>query len=149
MKVKIIFLTLIVLIQGFSINAAPPDEGMWLPMLVGRLNMADLQKRGFKLSAEEIYSVNKSSMKDAVVQIGGFCTGELISSQGLMLTNHHCAFSSIQYHSSVEHDYLTDGFWAKNHEAELACPEITASILVRMEDVTERIAKALSGLSDA
>lgn len=93
------------------------DEGMWLPLLVKRLNFEDMQKAGLKLTAEEIYDVNNSSLKDAIVRLGrGFCTAEIISSEGLMLTNHHCGYDIIQGHSSVEKDYLTNGFWAMNRE---------------------------------
>lgn len=129
------------------------DEGMWLPMLVKRLNEADMKANGLKLTAEEIYSVNNSSLKDAIFGLGygnpagNFCTSEAISSQGLLLTNHHCGFDMIQNHSTVENDYLTNGFWAKTFADELPNPGITASVLVKMEDVTERIKKALDGLN--
>ncbi|WP_375561050.1 S46 family peptidase [Bernardetia sp. OM2101] len=129
------------------------DEGMWLPMLVKRLNEADMKANGLKLTAEEIYSVNNSSLKDAIFGLGygdpswNFCTSEAISSKGLLLTNHHCAFDMIQNHSTVDNDYLTDGFWAKSLAEELPNPGITASVLVKMEDVTERVKKALDGLS--
>ncbi|WP_338763913.1 S46 family peptidase [Bernardetia sp. ABR2-2B] len=129
------------------------DEGMWLPMLVKRLNEADMKANGLKLTAEEIYSVNNSSLKDAIFGLGygdpswNFCTSEAISSKGLLLTNHHCAFDMIQNHSTVDNDYLTDGFWAKSMAEELPNPGITASVLVKMEDVTERVKKALDGLN--
>jgi len=133
----------LILILSLSLSQAlasmSKDEGMWLPLLISRLNHSDMQQKGFRLTADEIYSVNQGSMKDAVVSLGGFCTGELISNEGLMLTNHHCAFSSIQFHSSVSKDFLTHGFWAYSKKEELSCPEVYASILVRMEDVTERI----------
>ena len=119
--------------------AGRADEGMWLPLLIKRLNYADMQSKGLQLSAEEIYSVNNSSLKDAIVSLGGFCTAEMISGEGLMLTNHHCAFDAIQSHSTTEHDYLTDGFWAMNRGEELAVPGLTASFLVRMEDVTDQV----------
>ena len=119
------------------------DEGMWLPMLIKRLNHADMQKLGLKLTAEEIYSVNNSSLKDAIVQFGGGCTGEIISDQGLLLTNHHCGLGQIQEHSSVEHDYLTNGFWAMNKEEELTNPGLSVSFLVRMEEVTAQFADSL------
>ena len=112
------------------------DEGMWLMMFIKRLNEADMQKEGCKLTAEEIYNVNNSSLKDAIVVLGGgFCTSEFVSNDGLMLTNHHCGLDAVQSHSSVEHDYITDGFWAKSHADELTNEGLTASILVRMEDV--------------
>src|SRR5437868_3356595 len=88
------------------------DEGMWLPQLLNALTIKDMQKNGCKLTAEQIYSVNKSSLKDAIVQFGGGCTAEIISDQGLILTNHHCGYSSIVMHSTVQKDYLTNGFWA-------------------------------------
>lgn len=118
----------------------PPDEGMWLPMLIGK-NYAEMKKMGLKLTPEDIYNVNKSSLKDAIVWLQ-FCTGTFISNEGLMLTNHHCAYSSIQYHSSVQNDYLTNGFWAMKKSEEKHCPEITASVLYRMEDVSEKVKNA-------
>jgi hypothetical protein len=112
---------------------------MWLPLLIKRLNEVDMQKAGLKLTAEEIYSVNNSSLKDAIVSFGGFCTAEMISNEGLMLTNHHCGFDAVQSHSSVQHDYITDGFWAMTRDQELTNPGLTASFLVRMEDVTQTV----------
>ncbi|GIV43488.1 MAG: peptidase S46 [Bacteroidia bacterium] len=118
----------------------PPDEGMWLPMLIGK-NFKEMKKMGLKLTPDDIYNVNKSSLKDAIVWLQ-FCTGTFISNEGLMLTNHHCAYSSIQYHSTVQNDYLTNGFWAMKKSEEKHCPEITASVLYRMEDVTEKVKNA-------
>ena len=115
------------------------DKGMWLPSLIAS-RIDDMKSKGFKLSAEDIYSINKASMKDAVVLFDGGCTGEIISEKGLLLTNHHCGYDAIQAHSTVEHDYLTDGFWAMNHEEELPCPGLKVHILVRMEEVTDRLA---------
>ncbi len=114
------------------------DEGMWLPMLVGK-NINEMQKMGFKLTADDIYSVNQSSLKDAIVQFGGGCTAELISAEGLIITNHHCGFSRIQAHSSVEHNYLSNGFWAMSKQEELPNPGLTVRFLVRMEDVTAQV----------
>lgn len=128
----------------FAVIPVKADEGMWLPMMIKRLNQRDLQKMGLQLTPEEIYSVNNSSLKDAIVSLGGFCTGEIISDQGLMLTNHHCAYDAIRDHSSVENDYLTDGFWAMSKEEEKPNQGLTASFLVRMEDVTERVLAALN-----
>lgn len=131
---RIVFLALAILpILGFS------KEGMWLPFLVEQLAIDDMRSMGFKLSAEDIYSVNNSSLKDAVVHFGGGCTGEMISDKGLLLTNHHCGYGQIQYHSTVENDFLTNGFWAMNQDEELANPGLTATFIVRMEDVTELI----------
>lgn len=121
-----------------------PDEGMWLPLHIKRLNHADMQKAGLKLSAEELYSINKSSLKDAIVSLGGFCTGEIISKEGLMLTNHHCGYDAIQTHSTVEKDYLTNGFWAMKREDELPNKGLTAAFLVRMEDVTAKVNAVLN-----
>ncbi|MBR4392152.1 MAG: S46 family peptidase [Bacteroidales bacterium] len=122
------------------------DEGMWLPMFVERLNYVDMQKMGLQLTPEEIYSINHNSLKDAIVGLGStpkptgfFCTGEIVSEKGLLFTNHHCGYSAIQKLSSVEHDYLKDGFWAKNYGEELPAPEMTASFLIRMEDVTNDV----------
>ena len=124
---------------------AKADEGMWLPFLVKRLNYADMQKKGLKLTAEEIYSVNHSSLKDAIIQFGNGCTGEIISSQGLILTNHHCGFGKIQEHSTIDHDYLTDGFWAMKQSEELTNPGFFVKFLERIADVTEL---ALKGVND-
>ena len=119
--------------------SAVADKGMWLPSLISS-RISDMKSKGFKLSAEDIYSINKASMKDAVVLFDGGCTGEIISEKGLILTNHHCGYDAIQAHSTVEHDYLTDGFWAMNHDEELPCPGLKVHILVRMEEVTDRLA---------
>ena len=126
------------------------DEGMWLLSLIGK-NYADMQKAGFRLTPEDIYSINQSCLKDAIVGLGNegspfwhFCTGEIISEQGLMTTNHHCGYGKLQEHSTVEHDYLRDGFWAYTKEQELPNPGLTASILVRMEDVTEQVLQSLN-----
>lgn len=119
------------------------EEGMWIPSLLKALNEADMQKMGCKLSADEIYSINKSSLKDAVLHFGGGCTGEMISGEGLLITNHHCGYSQIQSHSSVEHDYLTNGFWAMNKNDELPCKGLTVTFIIRIEDVT---AKMLEGV---
>ena len=126
-----------VLTMMLSWNARA-DEGMWLPSLISQ-RIADMQEKGFKLDAEDIYSINKASLKDAVVLFGRGCTGELISPEGLLLTNHHCGYAQIQQHSSVEHDYLKDGFWAMNRDEELPNPGLSVSFLERMEDVTESI----------
>ncbi len=115
---------------------AKADEGMWIPLLIEKYNIRLMQEKGFKLSAEDIYSVNRACMKDAVVIFGGGCTGELISPEGLLITNHHCGYSLIQKHSTLEHDYLTNGFWAMSAGEELPNPGLTITILKWMEDVT-------------
>jgi hypothetical protein len=114
------------------------DEGMWLLPLIEKLNIGKMTELGLRLSAEDIYSLNKACLKDAVVSIGG-CTAEIVSSQGLMLTNHHCGYGSIQSHSTVEHDYLKDGFWAKTKEEELPNPRMSANFLIRIDDVTSQV----------
>ena len=131
-------LLLIALLCATTLTAVA-DKGMWLPSLISS-RIKDMKSKGFKLSAEDIYSVNEASLKDAVVLFDGGCTGEIVSEEGLLLTNHHCGYDAIQALSSVEHDYLTDGFWAMNHSEELYCPGLKVHILVRMEDVTSRIA---------
>ncbi|MGQ7868032.1 S46 family peptidase [Sunxiuqinia sp. sy24] len=140
-KIFIVFVGLCLLIQSRAIA----DEGMWLPSLIHKLNIGEMQKMGLELSADEIYSINNSSLKDAIVALDrGSCTGELISSEGLILTNHHCGFDEIQTHSSVDHDYLQDGFWAKTKEEELPNPGKTVSFLVRVENVTDQIVADLT-----
>ncbi len=141
MKNRIIIILLFVFISS-QLHA---DEGLWLPIFLNKYNIEDMQKKGFNLTAEDIYDVNKASMKDAVMIFGGGCTGELISNKGLLMTNHHCGFGQIQRHSSMEHDYLTDGFWAMNQEEELPNPGLTVTFLVYMEDVTTKI---LEGVTD-
>lgn len=133
-------LLLAVLTLGALMGTTRADEGMWLPSLIQKLNISDMKQLGFELSADDIYNINKSSLKDAVVALDrGSCTAELVSADGLLLTNHHCGFGEIQAHSSVDHDYLRDGFWAPTKKDELPNPGKTASLLVRVEDVTERI----------
>ena len=148
MKIRTLVLTLAMTLV--LPNAVRADEGMWLLSLIGK-NYQDMQKAGFKLTPEDIYNVNKSCLKDAIVGLGNagspfwhFCTGEIISDKGLISTNHHCGYGKLQEHSSVEHDYLRDGFWAYTMDQELPNPGLTASILVRMEDVTAKVKEALT-----
>ena len=119
------------------------DEGMWIPMLLGR-NEADMQKAGMRISAKDIYDINNACLKDAVLLFGGGCTGEYVSSEGLILTNHHCGYSYIVRHSTVEHDYLTNGFWAMSRDKEIPCPGLSVTRLVRMEDVTSAVLDGVS-----
>lgn len=146
-----VFASLVLSISSFAASPAP-DEGMWLPMFVERLNWVDIQEMGLQLTPEEIYSINNSSLKDAVVGLaagsapnGYFCTGEIVSDKGLLFTNHHCGFGFIQDHSTIEHDYLTDGFWAMSLEEELPNEGLTTSFLISMQNLTDTI---LSQLSD-
>ena len=134
---KLLFLVALILAGASQVCA---DEGMWLPSEILK-KIKDIQSQGFKLTAEDIYSVNKSSLKDAVVRFGGGCTGELISGEGLLITNHHCGFGQIQSHSSVEHDYLKDGFWAMSRAEELPNPGLSVSFLEYMTDVTDEVLK--------
>ncbi|MEA3450289.1 MAG: S46 family peptidase [Bacteroidota bacterium] len=115
------------------------DEGMWIPLFLEKYNIEEMQKKGFKLSAKDIYDVNEASMKDAIMIFGGGCTAELISDQGLILTNYHCGYSNVQSHSSVENDYLTNGFWAMSKNEELTNPGLNVTFLVYMKDVTDQI----------
>ena len=121
--------------------AANADEGMWLPMLISQ-RIEHMHEKGFTLDAEDIYSINRASLKDAVVLFGGGCTGEVVSPEGLLFTNHHCGYSQIQKHSSVEHDYLRDGFWALNREEELPNPGLSVMFLEYMQDVTAEVSQA-------
>ncbi len=129
---------LIIFILTLSIGIAKAGEGMWIPMLL-QYNEKEMQEMGMKITAEDIYSINHSSLKDAIVLFGGGCTGEIVSDYGLLLTNHHCGFDYIQKHSSVEHDYLTNGFWAMNRGEELPCPGLSVIFLREMRDVTEKV----------
>lgn len=138
MKLKYIATSLLVA-SLMAINSRA-DEGMWLPSLISQ-RIGDMQAKGFKLNAEDIYSINQASLKDAVVLFGRGCTGELISAEGLLVTNHHCGYGQIQKHSSVEHDYLKDGFWAMDRSQELPNKGLTVSFLERMEDVTKSVLK--------
>ncbi len=113
-------------------------EGMWIPMLL-QYNEKEMQEMGMRITADDIYSINHSSLKDAIVLFGGGCTGEIVSDYGLLLTNHHCGYDYIQQHSSVEHDYLTDGFWAMDRSQELPCPGLTVIFLREMRDVTAQV----------
>lgn len=134
MKIKINFLLIALMMFLFGARA---DEGMWLPYSINGKNLADMQRLGCKLTAEQIFSFNQPSLKDAIVQFGGGCTGELISPEGLLLTNHHCGLGQVQAHSSVEHDYLQEGFWARSKAEELPNKGLTVSFLTYIEDVTK------------
>ena len=135
MKKSVIILAIIALLPLRTLVAG---EGMWIPLLLN-LNEAEMRQMGMHITADDIYSINHSSLKDAIVKFGSGCTGEIVSDNGLLLTNHHCGYSWIQYHSSVEHDYLTRGFWAMNSDEELPCPGLTVTIMRRMENVTNII----------
>lgn len=134
----------LLLISFFTVQIGLSHEGMWIPMLLGELNGSHLKASGLKITPEQIYSANKSSLKDAVMLFGGGCTAEIISDQGLLLTNHHCGYGRIQSHSSLENDYLKNGFWAKTKADELANEGLTVTRIVRMKDVTDQVLKGIS-----
>ncbi len=141
---KIIFIAFISL-AALQVKA---DEGMWLPILLEQLNIEDMQARGFKLTAEDIYSVNKSSIKDAVVLFGGGCTAGVISNEGLVITNHHCGFSKINELSTLENNYLRDGFWATSKDMEIPAPGLTITFIISMHNVTDSIVPYLNNNMD-
>lgn len=118
---------------------ARADEGMWLPQLLESLNEKQMKSLGMKMSARDIYDINKGSLKDAIVSFGGFCTGEIISNQGLLLTNHHCGFDAVQNHSTLDHNYIRDGFWAKSKAQELPNAGLFVTFIVRIEDVSNQV----------
>src|SRR5512133_243274 len=124
LRKTLVILSLLTIVSAPRLRA---DEGMWIPLLIEKYNIKLMQENGFKLTAEDIYSINKASMKDAVMIFGGGCTAELISDQGLLITNHHCGYGSIQKQSSMEHDYLTNGFWAMSRNEELVNPGLTVT----------------------
>jgi hypothetical protein len=136
MKKIILVLILVSALWRVQLRA---DEGMWIPMLIEKLNYATMQEMGLKLTAEQIYSTNQSSLKDAIVIFGRGCTGEMISEKGLLLTNHHCGYGSIQSVSTVENDHLSNGFWASSFAEEIPIPGLTVQFLIRMDDVTSRM----------
>ena len=143
------FLTILIALSLLINSSLDADEGMWLLPLLKQLNSGSMQELGLELSAEDIYSINNSSIKDAIVIFGGGCTGEMISSEGLLLTNHHCGYGVIQSHSTLENDYLTDGFWASSKETEIPSPGLSATFLIRIEDVSEEINGRLnSGMTE-
>ncbi len=137
MKIRSTLLIFVIVIA--SRMAIIAGEGMWIPMLLQQINEKEMQEMGMKITAEDIYSINKSSLKDAILLFGRGCTSEIISKDGLLLTNHHCGFSNIQKHSTVENNYLTDGFWAMNKQEELPNPGLTATLLVEMRNVTDSV----------
>ena len=143
------FSTLLLCVFFLNTLNAHADEGMWIPMFLDKYNEEDMQSKGLKLSAEDIYSVNHASLKDAVVQFGGGCSGEMISAEGLLLTNYHCGRSRVQSHSTLEMNYIENGYWSMSRSEELSNPGLTATFLVRMEDVTSEVLKnVLPGMTE-
>jgi len=137
---------LLAFVLGFA-NLVKADEGMWLPMLIGK-NYDQMKKQGFKLTPEDLYSVNKASIKDAIVSFGGFCTGEIISKNGLILTNHHCGYDAVASNSTVENNILDNGFYAMSNQEEKPIQGLFVRFLVRMEDVTPKVLAALNGVEE-
>jgi hypothetical protein len=129
----------------FILTLARADEGMWLPLLLEKLNEKHMKSMGMKISASDIYNINKGSLKDGIVSFGGFCTGEVISSKGLVLTNHHCGFDVIQNHSTLDRNYIRDGFWAKSNMEELPNPGLFVTFIVRIDDVSKEVLNGVTG----
>ncbi|MFL9844642.1 S46 family peptidase [Flavobacterium rhizosphaerae] len=137
-----------ILFLFIALPAVAQQGGMWIPSLLDGMNEKEMKSLGMKMSAKDIYDVNHSSLKDAVPQFNGGCTSEVISPEGLLLTNHHCGYGEIQAHSTVEHDYLTDGFWAMTREEELPNPGVVATFIVSIEDVTNKVLEGTTSLTD-
>ena len=145
---KFILKSLLILIITCGLQTAFAGEGMWLPHLLKALNEGEMQEMGMKMTAEDIYSVNQGSLKDAIVHFGGFCTSEIISDKGLLLTNHHCGYGQIQSHTTLENNYIRDGFWAKSMAEELPNPGLTAIFIERIEDVSEAVLAGITANMD-
>lgn len=146
MNLKKLLLTIVLstmIFRGFA------DEGMWLPLLLGEQVYGDMVKKGLKLTKEQLYSINKASIKDAIIIFGRGCTGEIVSNEGLIFTNHHCGYETIASSSSVEHNYLRDGFYARSRQEEIPARGLTADFLVKIEDVTREVEDSAKGLSGA
>lgn len=135
---------LLLIVFLFVVKLSMADEGMWLPQLLGQLNEKQMKSLGMKISASDIYNINKGSLKDAIVSFGGFCTGEVISDKGLVLTNHHCGFDAIQNHSTIERNYIKDGYWAMNYGQEMPNPGLFVTFIVRIDDVTKQVLEGIS-----
>lgn len=140
------FLKLFLLL--FVIQTQAQQGGMWIPSLLEGMNEKEMKSLGMKMTAKDIYDTNKSSLKDAVPQFNGGCTSEVISPKGLLLTNHHCGYGQIQSHSSTEHDYLANGFWAYKMEDELPNKDLVVTFIVKIEDVTKQVLEGVNTLSN-
>jgi hypothetical protein len=138
------FLKLLLLFVAFQMQAQ--QGGMWIPSMLKGMNESEMKSLGMKMSAQDIYDVNQSSLKDAIIHFNGGCTSEIISPKGLLLTNHHCGYGEIQKHSSVENDYLQDGFWAKDLASELPNPGMVATLIVSIHDVTTAVLEGVMQL---
>jgi len=140
---------LLIVIFSVSVFRSLADEGMWLPLLLGEQVYNDMTKKGLKLTKDQLYNINKSSLKDAIIIFGGFCTGEIVSNEGMIFTNHHCGYDAVTSASTVEHNYLRDGFWAKTKQEEIPAPGIYAEFLLKIEDVTKEVEDSLKDLTGA
>ncbi|MFM8362571.1 MAG: S46 family peptidase [Haliscomenobacter sp.] len=140
---------MLVLLVALSVGRALADEGMWLPMLLGEQVYKEMVRKGLKLKPEQLYSMNQASIKDAIVIFGGGCTGEIVSAQGLLFTNHHCGYGAIASASSVENNYLRDGFWAADKSREISSKGLSVRFLSRIDDVTARVEEALGNATGA
>src|SRR5687768_1034190 len=138
---------LVAIVLCLTLVRSYADEGMWLPLLLGQQAYNDMVKKGLKLSKEQLYSMNKASIKDAIIIFGGFCTGEIVSNEGLIFTNHHCGYDVISSSSSVERNYLKDGFWARSKTEEIPAQGVYAEFLVKIEDVTKEVEDSVKNLS--
>ncbi|WP_276505006.1 S46 family peptidase [Terrimonas pollutisoli] len=147
-KVKLLILSILLIVS--IVSQVKAGEGMWLPFLLEKLNEKEMKSMGMKISAKDIYDINKGSLKDAVVSFGGFCTGEVISAKGLVLTNHHCGFDAVQNHSTLDHNYIRDGFWAKTNAEELPNPTLYVTFIVRIDDVSKQVLNGVTaGMTEA
>jgi Peptidase S46 len=133
---------LVTIVLACTLLRSYADEGMWLPLLLGEQVFADMQKKGLKLTKDQLYNINKASLKDAIIIFGNGCTGEIVSSQGLIFTNHHCGYDVIASSSTVEHNYLRDGFYSKSQKEEIRSA-LTVQFLVRIDDVTKEVLDSL------
>jgi len=138
---------LVTVVLAVSLFRTYADEGMWLPLLLGQQVYNDMVKRGLKLTKDQLYSMNKASLKDAIIIFGGFCTGEIVSNEGLIFTNHHCGYDAVANASSVTNNYLKNGFWAKSKQEEIPSPGLYAEFLVKIEDVSKEVLDSVKGLS--
>ncbi len=138
---------LLILFFSLSVFRSLADEGMWLPLLLGEQVYTEMTKKGLKLTKEQLYSINKASIKDAIIIFGGFCTGEIVSNEGLIFTNHHCGYDAVTAASTLQHNYLRDGFWSKSKDEEIPSPGLYAEFLTKIEDVTNEVEDSVKGLN--
>ena len=148
LKLLLISLVLIPFVSKASLPHPMPDEGMWLVSVITDINIKEMKKLGFELTASDIYNIDKPSLKDAVMVFGGFCTGEFVSANGLVFTNHHCGYDAVAGVSSPENNYLDNGFWSKNYSEEIPIEGLYVEMLVRANNITDSIIPFLAGLDN-